>query len=373
MIRSVACFFTIMMLIPGATAQPDQEGQQEFRLLYCRSSETASAWETSALIAIARIAGLSDKRYAIRAQRRKCGSEMPDATCFAGPGGLACRAPAIERVLQASAYLLAMWLKDGAPDYETFQQGHDRAVIDAFREADKTQPDPALTQIVERIRRVDATSESAGEDGALAAMFRFVTTRALAVIVGHELSHVNEEHCPIERVSIAEEDGTWNEAIGSHSRAELFCARPLVPNELVADRCALRFLHKLAAFDDALADSTRSPALARLAAEMAGYSAYFGFRSAGQWPPAPAYISGYLHGPLRVLLFTSELNANRSPAICGTAARLFVFSTQAVFKACSGNGIVSDPLLAKLPRGVEASWNGAPWTPTSWTCNKRGN
>jgi hypothetical protein len=346
-------------------------------LIYCRAgAENApSQWETSALLGIARVSGAVAPPRPIIIARRNCGDDSLDATCFAGPGGLICRALGIERILRATAFLLSAWLLDGAREYEDFQtRNEQRAVVNAFRAADGIGASVEAQQLVDRIRsedaRPDGVKPAREEDQALAALYRYMLDRTLAVVVGHELSHVNGDACPIAEVSVSEANKTWDEAVNSHMKSELFCDRALIPIEIIADRCALRFLRAIDEKDNSISSEKYAEGMRRLAADLAAYLGFFGLRATD--PPGrlvPFRLPGYLHEAFRSLLFAAEIHGKRTrPAVCGTAARVFVQAVQETFKQCSGKGIVSDPLLGLLPPGVEKSWNGAPWTAASWTC-----
>jgi hypothetical protein len=269
---------------------------------------------------------------------------------------------------------LSAWLIDGAPEYEDFQTRNERAVVDAFRAADGIGASPEAGQLVERIRAEDARPDGVRaareEDQSLAALYRDELDRVLSVVIGHELSHVNGDACPIAQLSVSEDNKTWNEAVSSHTKNELFCDRPLVPIEVTADRCALRFLRATDENNSSISLDKHAEAMRRLAADLVAYLGFFGLRATD--PPGrlvPFRLPGYLHEPFRTLLFAAEINGKRPrPAVCGAAARIFVQAVQATFKQCSGKGTVSDPLLGLLPPGVEKSWNGAPWTAASWSC-----
>jgi hypothetical protein len=366
----------LISLASGASAQQTGAALDPTKLIYCRAgAENApSKWETNALLGIARVNGSIKPARSIVVSRRSCGDDFPDATCFAGPGGLICRGVGIERILRAAAFLLSAWLIDGAPEYEDFQTRNERGVVDAFRAADGIGASPGADQLVERIRaedgRPDGVRPAREEDQSLAALYRYELDRVLAVVIGHELSHVNGDTCPIARPSVSEDNKTWNEAVASHTKNDLFCDRPLVPIEVTADRCALRFLRAIDENDSSISLGKHAEAMRRLAADVVAYLGFFGLRATN--PPGqlvPFRLPGYLHEPFRALLFAAEIHGKRPrPAVCGAAARIFVQAVQTTFKQCSGKGTVSDPLLGLLPPGVEKSWNGAPWTAASWTC-----
>ncbi len=381
MSRKAQCLAMIGLLWWSGTgdAQPtDTSPDPAIKLIYCRNgTENApSKWETGALLGIARVSGVIKPPRPILISRRICGDDLLDATCFAGPGGLICRAAGVERIMRATAFLVSAWLVDGARPYEDFQTRNERAVVDAFRAADGLGASAQVEELVERIRtedsRPDHVKPAHEQDPSLTALYRYALDRALAVVIGHELSHVNGDSCPIAQPSVAEDNKTWNEALTSHMKNQLFCDRALIPIEIGADRCALRFLRAIDERVDALSSDKYGETMRRLAAELAAYLAYFGLRPAN--PPGqllPLRLPGYLHEAFRSLLFAAEINGQRPrPAVCGTAARIFVQATQQTFKQCSGKGTVSDPLLGLLPPGVERSWNGAPWTAASWSCAK---
>src|SRR5712691_5497425 len=144
----------LFVTMSAAALEPDAAQTPALRLLYCRSGadNTPSPWETSGLLSIGRVSGVMTPPHPIVIARRVCGPELPDATCFAVPGQLMCRGYLVERVLRATAFLLARWLVAGAPDYERFQAENDRAVIDAFRAADGLDVVPIAAELVERIR-----------------------------------------------------------------------------------------------------------------------------------------------------------------------------------------------------------------------------
>jgi len=82
-------------------------------------------------------------------------------------------------------------------------------------------------------------------------------------------------------------------------------------------------------------------------------------------------LQEYLYAPMRLLAFGAELTlpTKGTVAVCGEAASLFVFGAQELFKSCpKANGIVSDEILALVPPAVEAAWNGAKWTPSTFAC-----
>jgi hypothetical protein len=81
-------------------------------------------------------------------------------------------------------------------------------------------------------------------------------------------------------------------------------------------------------------------------------------------------LDQYLYSSLRLLLMAAEARGDGlGPKLCGDSAGLFVHGVQQNFKACANaNGIVPDDVLALFPLGVERSWNGAPWTAESFSC-----
>ena len=74
------------------------------------------------------------------------------------------------------------------------------------------------------------------------------------------------------------------------------------------------------------------------------------------------------------MLFASEIRGTgQKPAICGYAAEILVQAIQTTYQTVPGRGNVDDSILAYFPKGVETSWNGAPWTPDSFNCTPAGN
>jgi hypothetical protein len=119
-------------------------------------------------------------------------------------------------------------------------------------------------------------------------------------------------------------------------------------------------------------------ALRRSASDMVVFQSVFGWRrftelSNGTILPKGKYVfsslDSYLYSPFRAILFSREIaDSSPRPYICGSSAQLIVQSIQETYKKYDGNGKVNDDLLAIFPKGVETSWNGAPWTPESYTC-----
>jgi hypothetical protein len=103
---------TICMLSFAGVASAQQTGaapDPTTKLIYCRAGtgNAPSKWETNALLGIARVSSAIKPPRSIVVSKRNCGDDFPDATCFAGPGGLICRGGGIERILRAAAFLLS--------------------------------------------------------------------------------------------------------------------------------------------------------------------------------------------------------------------------------------------------------------------------
>ena len=112
----------------------------------------------------------------------------------------------------------------------------------------------------------------------------------------------------------------------------------------------------------------------RAAADIVSFQLLLGWRKQAELTKGRytfAALDAYLYGPLRALLFAAEINGKGpQPAICGESSELIVQAIQVTYRSCpSGGGIVSDEVLALFPKGVESSWNGAPWTAASHSCS----
>ncbi|HEX3526406.1 MAG TPA: hypothetical protein VH988_05005 [Thermoanaerobaculia bacterium] len=346
-----------------------------------------SAWDRNILLSIGRTLLLNGTVKSIGIRHEPCEAHMPDATCFAGPKVLLCRSAALERILKASAWMIATYIGTGRTNYEEFRVSHPKAVANAFRYADGAPGTPPADKLVEAMRLSELTpagNSPPGKDDSgiesLTALYQHIVDINMAVLLGHESFHILDA-CLIDQASLSEESGLFTKVVDVQLKGSLFCPRNPTLVEVKADRCALRFLRKrdqraqAHGEEGAAFDFTR-----RAAADMVVFQILTGWRHLEGEPPGKGRAvvqKQYLYESLRALLMAAEINGQRpNPAACGEAASLFVHGVQEAFKACSqgAGGIVPDEILAKLPRGVEESWNGnKPWTDQSWSCRIDGD
>jgi hypothetical protein len=372
-----------MFALIAAIALPCAHGQNapgeappDVSIVLCQN-DTSSGFDDDIRAALVQTLALSGEVKTVVLRRRQCAS-MPDATCFAGPHALVCQTTALIRIFKASAWMSQTFVASSSPGYEAFRLAHPRAVGDAFRFADGDLSDASAVPAISRMH-LHGSGEPAPADARLArldGLYQGIVRYNLAMLIGHELSHVNGEKCPITSRSFAESSGLFKTVLASQGGGALFCPRDPNLFEVRADACGLRHIYAL---DSKLAGDSSVSAqdgefVRRAAADMMAFEAVTGWRhlegvAKGKFVILPQ--TEYLYGPFRALLFASEVNATRKPPdVCGEAAAIFVRSVQEIYKSCGDHagGIVPDEMLARLPKGVEASWNGAPWTEASYAC-----
>jgi hypothetical protein len=310
-----------------------------------------------------------------------CEKVIGDATCFAEDRLLICRASAIERVLRTAAWVAKRYGEAQPISYDDFRTRIDRWNVAAVRYADGLTADGALDAALSKFKQSYAGYQSSGTSADASKLppadLVYVATvdYVLAALVGHELSHVMGERCPLDQKARTEELGLVSLFMALHQSGELFCPRPPSLEEVRADVCGLRHVRAVTQSLASHRAVDRDAIFARRAsADLVAFSMTFGWRPrsgapAGKYPFME--LQEYLYAPMRVLAFGAELilPTKGTVAVCGEAASLFVFGAQELFKSCpKANGIVSDEVLALLPPAVEAAWNGAKWTPSTFAC-----
>lgn len=311
-----------------------------------------------------------------------CEGALSDSSCFAQQKVLVCRESVIDRILRVAAWAVTRHQEASEATYEEFRLRVPRWVVDAAKYADgavlNPDVDKASTQLREAYRRLHAEPNSSFSTFSPAEQIYAATVDyALAVLVGHELSHVFGEQCPIAIPARAEESGLVRRLLALQHTGELFCPRSPSLEEVRADICGLRHIRQVtSSLAEQKGDLKAVNLAARLGADLVGFQNTFG------WRPRPGVPVGtygflelkqYLYEPMRVLAFGVEFSPSTGsqPAVCGEAASLFVHGTQELSKRCAeGRGEVADDVLALLPKGVESAWNGGKWTPASFSCER---
>lgn len=257
-----------------------------------------------------------------------------------------------------------------------------------------------MDDIIEQIKKTEIEAEeneitsTSIDDNNNAALFQTIVNYNMAALIGHEISHVFDNVCPIKTSARTEESGLFKKVVNEQQIGELFCPWFPAIEEVWADRCALRHIRHLRdkaklninADENKFEDFSR-----RVASDMIAFQSLVGWRrhkeiALGKY--AQPFLQDYLYSPYRLLLMTAEIHEGiSSPVVCGESASLFVQGVQESFRNgipkrllksapestlnCSeGKGNVSDDLLALLPKGVESSWNGSPWTKESFSCGE---
>lgn len=289
-----------------------------------------------------------------------------------------CRATALDRAIRSSAFLLQKYVDDQMPTYEVFRLNHPELIVKAFQYADAMLEDRKAEEWRKALWQVESDQirgvpESDSKVVQFVPLHQAIIDLTLAALVGHEIAHTKNGLCPVQEISRAEESGLWKKLIKDEQTGEIFTSAAPNLDELQADQCGLRYVRRaLDRLFTRVANASRREFAQRIAADMVAFEIQMGWRKfvvnekyVVLWQPG-----GYLYPPYRATAFASEAHGGPTPpAVCGYAAELIVMGVQsAVKKYPDGRGNVDDDFLALFPKGVETSWNGAKWTPLSFTC-----
>jgi hypothetical protein len=384
--RTATAAASAAFFAPLAYGQPDARGSLasiDFGVALCVDAGKRAVVDATVAAAIKRAVrpAATGKRVGYRVVT--CDDVLPDSSCFAQQKVLVCRESVVDRVLRAASWAIAKHQESTEANYEAFRLRVPRWSLDAVKYADGVTSSLAADRISPQLRET-YTLLQAEPDSSLSALshseqvFAATVDYALAALIGHELSHVFEERCPVTSPARTEESGLVRKLLGLHHSGELFCPRNPSPEEVRADICGLRHIRLVSSSLAARGGDRQAIELAaRLAADLVAFQNIFG------WRPRPGVPAGsygflelrqYLYEPMRVLAYGVELSPStgNQPPVCGESASLFVHGTQELSKRCTdGKGQVSDDILALVPKGVEDSWNGARWTQASFSCEKK--
>jgi hypothetical protein len=238
----------------------------------------------------------------------------------------------------------------------------------AFQYADGARKDATVDQIL------GSPKPTSNDVSVLAAA---MVDYSLAALLGHEIAHTSDTTlCPFGQKSAVEDSGLWMRLLNDELQGEIFTKHNADPDEVAADRCALRHLRAL---NERIGDRLKtlnavtSDFVRRFASDMIAFQITFGWRRFSQLPDGKYTIlfqDPYQYAAYRAILFATEVRGAASkPVICGYTAEIIVQAIQTTFKTYDqGKADVGDHVLALLPKGVETSWNGAPWTAESFSC-----
>jgi hypothetical protein len=318
------------------------------------------------LKAIGRALTLDGVDTSIGVHSEACSDRMPDAVCFGEPGGVMCRLSGVERILRVSAWVTARYISQGPIEYENFWRKDPEYIGHAFRYADGVETDSKADAIRAAVNNETEKSRP---------FFEALVDYNFAALLGHETAHAHDDVCPVQNKSAGEQTGLFALILANDQSGKLFRKHSPAPEEAGGDRCGMRhikLLNEKLESKSAIQYPTRLVSLRRVASDLVVFQASFGWRKYKQLPDGKyAFFSldSYLYSPFRAILFSREIAGNSiKPPICGSSAALIVQSIQTNFKKYEGNGIIDDDTLALFPKGVETSWNGAPWTNDSFTC-----
>ncbi len=371
-------FFAV---ISGATLLPHL-ARADVELFICHEGTFGGAnWQRSSLIDISQFLKSDTDEFSVVVRRAVCNDTMPDTVCSAVPGKMFCRQSALRRMNLAASWFAYTYVDGEFETYEDFRRALGRPSGLAFRYADGDITKP-LTADFQEILRTAVAALAAGEETNefgtdvlhMAVLQRRIMEFNYAALIGHESQHMNGETCAISRPSQMERSGIFDHLLDVQTSDVLFCEANPNPFEITADRCSARFIERVRTqpSTDLPSDPNLEDFAQRAASDMIAFQTLTGFRRFAALPEGkytiPAF-DAYLDPVFRLALLAGSVsNRDDQPALCGDAASLFVHGVQTSFQQCPGDGIVSDELLALLPKGVEASWNGDPWDDNSITC-----
>lgn len=387
-LKQIVAFGVLALSLHASTldaseASPTQSATVDYGVALCTNggqSEVDAATRAAVIRAV--VPGSRSKVVGFRVIA--CNAAIGDASCFAQDRVLICRASVIERTLRAAAWMAKQYEGSSLPSYDDFRLVHRRWNVDATRYADRVDANPAvdaaLASLMANYVKFQAAGLTASAENLSPAQQVYIATvdYVLAALIGHELSHVLGERCPLPQKAAVEDLSLDKRFLSLHQSGELFCRRPPSLEEVRADVCGLRHIRATTQSLAAHRADARYTAFARrVSADLIAFNVTFGWRPR---PNAPVgkypfmELNEYLYAPMRVLAYAVELTppAKGSVSVCGESASLFVFGTQQLFKSCpKAKGNVADDLLALLPPAVEAAWNGAPWLPATFACAGR--
>ena len=363
-----AASYWIVILLAGWTSPVNADSDVDFAINLCYSdgAPKRSEWDTNILLALGRVFDTQTGNVNVGIVRRSCAESALYGSCFAGPRGMQCRNESLERIHRAAAWYAAMINRANHHNYEQFRLSDPKAVQQAFRFTDG---EPVSDDVQETIKALkEQEADPTAEPSSLLRLYESIVDLNYGALIGHEITHMTDDQCTLSSLSSIEGTGLWASTLEESLTGTLFCKQNPVKEELLADRCALRTL-ELVARKNAVNNFAR-----RAAADMVAFQLLTGWRppdEPGVFQMRP--LEQYLHLPYRMILMTTAMQpGGKYPAVCGEAASLFVRGVEQTFLSCAGGGgEVSDELLALLPKGVEASWNGEPWTESSVSCHAK--
>jgi hypothetical protein len=323
-------------------------------------AEAALSRDTTLPRAISVVFALEKTPRGVSIHFGTCPKEAPATACFGLPGGIACHLAVFTRLKRAASWLAAHYLDAQKPDYESFRLSQPGFILRAFQYADADFADAAVDDV------------GAAQNTEATALRDAIVQSAVTALLGHEVAYTTETpSCPISKSSTSETTGLFAHLQKQNLTGAVFAANSPVVDELIADQCGLRHLATLQKVRAAQL-GPQHVVIDRLSADVLAFVLDYG------WRPFPALPRGryalyspdsYLYAPYRAILFSREMHGmDAAPAICGAAAELIVAAVQTTYRAHPGHGSVSDETLAVFPHGVAQSWNGAAWTPQSYSC-----
>jgi hypothetical protein len=358
----------------GSSVQAQTQPKVDLGLILCWNNETDGrlAHDQRLLQAVGRALALQRTAKTIGVRADSCTTTMPgDAACFSAPKVVICQIAVIQRVIRAAAWITSKQGASASLSYEQFRRANPESTGHAFQYADYAQTASDADSLL------DGSSSANLEQQRRMAL---LTDYSLATLLGHEITHADDNNCPISAKSSAEESGLLAKIIQDDLTGEIFGKHSPAPEELAADRCALRHIRAL---NQRLTQKFNNEDVAtldffiRASADMVVFQSCFGWRKYRQLPDGKYVIyslDSYLYAPYRGLLFASEIRGSfPKPVVCGYAADMLVQAIQTTYRNASGRGNVDNSILAYFPKGVEASWNGAPWTAGSFACSAAPN
>ncbi|WP_353408447.1 hypothetical protein [Pseudoteredinibacter isoporae] len=351
-----------------------------------------------------------DKKADTNVMIRQCGRE-PDFACYADQSAIYCREEPLAQLARMAAWLSAetAFLFDKHRGKKgVLNEVPQLSWVDALLLADAEAIDgeTVFTQRAEMImerRDLDADSlnaiyslvvdiyshtnnrQAVDPDNQVllvaSDIYQQIMEYAFAFLLGHEGFHYTKDVCEVSRKSRIETNGLVNEVSKMQLKGGYFNpALTLDKNEFRADICGLRWMEKIAENAEADMPAVFDALSKRLAIDLlsapllAGYLNSIAVNKLGQAAPKAKLVSGYLYPQSRLILTSAVLNLSEAAypetvKICNDSAKAMATLMQDAYQSYpKSSGIISDPVLAQLPPGVEKAWNGAMWKEDSFRC-----
>jgi len=296
-----------LSLVAGAaTAQDRPASPKSVTLSLCATDVTSHNWSEDLLSTIQEILRVGKYPKELEVVFSSKGDPCRDVFvgCRAKPNGqVFCDEQSINRILQASAWLAAhdaqqlIRLHQRIPLKQVLEEVGEMdfyaalQITDAINDNDSAKVNRLiksyrlsrdLKDLVTEVQKGDTDPNYNPSDPAAwiaGPIYVVASSEFVALVVGHELAHAMGG-CHLSAASSVERSGWFEKLVSMQARGADAASKPLLIDEILADKCALRVLEQVDAGWVGLEDSISDP-LDRSAAKMKTH--------AGRWIALDAY------------------------------------------------------------------------------------